>query len=71
MTAVLQLATPEVESGSILRSAGDYLFRYHEEGKAQAAISVLIPVRLDEYRHRELHPIFQMNLPRCPAGAGL
>jgi len=49
MTAVLQLATPEVESGSILRSAGDYLFRYHEEAKAQAAISVLIPVRLDEY----------------------
>lgn len=22
-----------------------------------------MPVRLEEYRHRELHPIFQMNLP--------
>lgn len=22
-----------------------------------------MPVRPDEYRHRELHPIFQMNLP--------
>lgn len=24
---------------------------------------LLMPVRLEEYRHRELHPIFQMNLP--------
>lgn len=63
MTAVLQVATPEGDSGKILTSAGDYLFRYHEEAKAQAAISLLMPVRLDEYRHRELHPIFQMNLP--------
>lgn len=63
MTAVLQVATPEGDSGKILASAGDYLFRYHEDAKAQAAISLLMPVRLDEYRHRELHPIFQMNLP--------
>lgn len=63
MSALLQVATPEGESGRILRSAGDYLFRYHEEAKAQAAISLLMPVRLEEYRHRELHPIFQMNLP--------
>lgn len=63
MTAVLQVATPEGESGKILTSAGDYLFRYHEDAEAQAAISLLMPVRLDEYRHRELHPIFQMNLP--------
>jgi len=63
MTVLLQVATPEGESGKILSSAGDYLFRYREEAKAQAAISLLMPVRLDEYRHRELHPIFQMNLP--------
>lgn len=63
MTAVLQVATPEGESGRILSSAGDYLFRYREEAKAPAAISLLMPVRLDEYRHRELHPIFQTNLP--------
>ena len=63
MTAVLQVATPEGDSGKILTSAGDYLFRYHEDAEAQAAISLLMPVRLDEYRHRELHPIFQMNLP--------
>jgi serine/threonine-protein kinase HipA len=63
MTTVLQVATPEGDSGKILTSAGDYLFRYHEDAKPQAAISLLMPVRLDEYRHRELHPIFQMNLP--------
>ncbi|WP_437882291.1 type II toxin-antitoxin system HipA family toxin [Pseudomonas sp. LRF_L74] len=63
MTAVLRVATPEGESGRVFNSAGDYLFRYHEEAKAPAAISLLMPVRLDEYLHRELHPIFQMNLP--------
>ncbi|WP_313055420.1 type II toxin-antitoxin system HipA family toxin [Pseudomonas lopnurensis] len=63
MAAVLQVATPEGGSGRILSSGTDYLFRYHEDAKAQAAISLLMPVRLDEYRHRELHPIFQMNLP--------
>lgn len=63
MSAVLQVATPEGDSGKILTSAGDYLFRYHEDAQLRAAISLLMPVRLDEYRHRELHPIFQMNLP--------
>ena len=63
MSAVLQVTTPQGDSGKILRSAADYLFRYHEDASAQAAISLLMPVRLDEYRYRELHPIFQMNLP--------
>jgi serine/threonine-protein kinase HipA len=63
MATVLQVATPEGDSGKILTGAGDYLFRYHEDANPQAAISLLMPVRLDEYRHRELHPIFQMNLP--------
>ena len=63
MSTVLQVVTPEGRSGKVLSSAGDYLFRYHDDAKAQAAISLLMPVRLDEYRQRELHPIFQMNLP--------
>jgi len=41
MTTVLQVATPQGDSGKILTSAGDYLFRYHEDAKAQAAISLL------------------------------
>lgn len=63
MTAILKVTTPQGDSGKILKSNGDYLFRYHEEAHPQAAISLLMPVRTDEYRHRELHPIFQMNLP--------
>lgn len=62
MTTLLQVATPEGHSGTVLSIDGDYLFRYHDDAKAQAAISLIMPVRLDEYRHRELHPIFQMNL---------
>lgn len=31
MTAVLQVATPQGDSGNILTNAGDYLFRYHED----------------------------------------
>jgi serine/threonine-protein kinase HipA len=49
MTAVLQVATPEGDSGKILTSTGDYLFRYHEDAEAQAAISLRMPVRMDEY----------------------
>lgn len=64
MTTLLQVTTPEGGIGKMIQgSGGDYLFRYHEEANAQAAISLLMPVRLDEYRHQELHPIFQMNLP--------
>jgi serine/threonine-protein kinase HipA len=63
MSTVLQVVTPEGHSGKILSSAGEYLFRYHDDAEAQTAISLLMPVRLDEYRQRELHPIFQMNLP--------
>ncbi|MFT0865300.1 type II toxin-antitoxin system HipA family toxin [Pseudomonas sp. CAM1A] len=59
----LIVATPEGDSGALLTSAGDYLFRYGPHTVADAAISLLMPVRTEEYRHRELHPVFQMNLP--------
>mgnify|MGYP006159189443 CR=1 FL=1 len=49
MTAVLQVATPEGDSGKILTRTGDYLFRYHDDAEAQAAISLLMPLRMDEY----------------------
>lgn len=55
MGAVLQVAMPEGESGKILNSAGGYLFRYHEDTQLRATISLLMPVRLDEYCHRERH----------------
>ncbi len=63
MDTALQVMTPQGESGKVFVRSGDYLFRYHDDARAQAAISLLMPVRLDDYHHRELHPIFQMNLP--------
>lgn len=59
----LKVSTPEGYSGRIMASAADYIFRYHEDAFANTAISLLMPVRTDEFRQRELHPIFQMNLP--------
>ncbi|WP_237498801.1 type II toxin-antitoxin system HipA family toxin, partial [Pseudomonas edaphica] len=55
--------TPQGDSGSVLVGADDYLFRYDAKAQAQSAISLTMPVRAEEYRRRELHPIFQMNLP--------
>ncbi|MDT3722329.1 type II toxin-antitoxin system HipA family toxin [Pseudomonas oryzihabitans] len=63
MKTRLRVATPSGESGALVSQDGDYLFRYQDEASAQAAVSLLMPVRLDDYRRRELHPIFQMNLP--------
>lgn len=63
MSAPLQVSTPTGDSGRIFTSADDYIFRYADEASARSAISLLMPVRMDEYRRRELHPIFQMNLP--------
>lgn len=62
-TTLLSVTTPQGASGRILTTADGYRFRYQDEAVAPAAISLLMPVRHEEYRHRELHPIFQMNLP--------
>lgn len=59
----LRVHTPQGESGSVLMSADDYLFRYSDKALAHSAVSLAMPVRTEEYRRRELHPIFQMNLP--------
>ncbi len=59
----LRVHTPQGESGSVLVSANDYLFRYSDNAQATSAVSLTMPVRAEEYRRRELHPIFQMNLP--------
>ncbi|MCF5720722.1 type II toxin-antitoxin system HipA family toxin [Pseudomonas syringae] len=59
----LRVHTPQGESGSVLMSADDYLFRYSDKALADSAVGLSMPVRAEEYRRRELHPIFQMNLP--------
>ncbi|KAF1030041.1 MAG: hypothetical protein GAK37_01503 [Pseudomonas sp.] len=60
----LGVHTPQGTSGRVFIAAnGDYLFRYADDAIAQSAVSLLMPVRAEEYRRRDLHPIFQMNLP--------
>jgi serine/threonine-protein kinase HipA len=46
----LKVSTPEGCSGRIMASAADYIFRYHEDAFANTAISLLMPVRTDEFR---------------------
>lgn len=59
----LQIHTPQGSSASVFTSAGDYIFRYGDNAPPHSALSLVMPARADEYRRRELHPIFQMNLP--------
>ncbi|VVN28622.1 hypothetical protein PS619_04702 [Pseudomonas fluorescens] len=55
----LQVSTPEGNSGRLFSDTEDFTFRYHEDASPQMAISLLMPVRHDEFRRRELHPVFQ------------
>jgi serine/threonine-protein kinase HipA len=59
----LQVKTPQGESGTLRTGKSDYIFRYADQTPAAAALSLTMPVRVDEYRHPALHPVFQMNLP--------
>ncbi|KRA85672.1 MULTISPECIES: type II toxin-antitoxin system HipA family toxin [Pseudomonas] len=59
----LKVSTPEGHSGRILTSGDNYIFRYLEDALPNTSISLSMPVRADEFRRRDLHPVFQMNLP--------
>jgi serine/threonine-protein kinase HipA len=59
----LLVGTPQGESGVLAKSGGGYLFGYHAQASRSAEISLLMPHRIEQYSSRELHPIFQMNLP--------
>lgn len=65
MAIGLLVATPEGRSGDILSGPGDYLFRYHHDAPAHAAISLLMPLRVDDYRHRPAWAGLK-KAARCP-----
>lgn len=44
-------------------SPGEYVFAYRPDTGPGAQVSLTMPVRLKSWASRELHPIFQMNLP--------
>ncbi len=41
----------------------DYVFAYAQDASALAQVSLTMPLRLKSWQSRDLHPIFQMNLP--------
>lgn len=59
----LRVGTPQGDSGVLSKTGEGYLFGYHADAPKAAEISLLMPRRLEQYVSRELHPIFQMNLP--------
>lgn len=59
----LRVGTPQGGSGVLAGTGEGYLFGYDAEAPRAAEISLLMPHRLEQYTSRELHPIFQMNLP--------
>lgn len=59
----LQVATPQGAGGVLAHEAGRYLFGYAADATSETEISLLMPQRVEHYESRDLHPIFQMNLP--------
>jgi serine/threonine-protein kinase HipA len=47
--------------GELFREEGQYVFNYAKGAKA--LVSVTMPIRSTSWVSRELHPIFQMNMP--------
>jgi serine/threonine-protein kinase HipA len=53
-----------IRAGLLERDARqEYIFAYPQETGSVAQVSLTMPVRLASWTSRELHPIFQMNLP--------
>jgi serine/threonine-protein kinase HipA len=52
------------KAGLLAREEGrDYVFAYSPGAAAPAQVSLTMPLRLASWLSRDLHPIFQMNLP--------
>jgi serine/threonine-protein kinase HipA len=54
----------KVRSGILARERGqEYVFAYSADARTEAQVSLTMPVRVESWVSRDLHPIFQMNLP--------
>lgn len=66
MTGVSSLAVwaENKRSGLLARETRwNYVFGYDPDAGTNVQVSLTMPVRLESWVSRELHPIFQMNLP--------
>ena len=60
----LAVWTTDKRSGLLARELRqEYVFAYSPDADTGAQVSLTMPVRLESWLSRELHPIFQMNLP--------
>lgn len=59
----LSVFTPQGRGGLLAAESGRYLFGYDAAATKPVEISLLMPLRTEQYNAAELHPIFQMNLP--------
>ena len=63
-TSSLAVWAADMRSGLLAREIrNDYVFAYSQDADNSAQVSLTMPVRLESWVSRELHPIFQMNLP--------
>jgi len=63
-TTSLRVWGGERRAGLLEREhARDYIFAYEPDAPGDAQVSLTMPIRLKSWQSRELHPIFQMNLP--------
>ena len=61
MTNSLDVFVNQKPTGSLSLEEHKYIFNYTNEAKD--LVSLTMPVRAESWKSRELHPIFQMNMP--------
>lgn len=49
--------------GNLAREQGQYVFGYDDGARAEDFASLTMPVRVRDYVHPRLHPVFEMQLP--------
>lgn len=59
----LAATTPQGMAGDLVHATGRYHFTYAAAASDRADISLLMPVRPQQYTQPSLFPLFQMNLP--------
>ena len=61
--AELQVCVNESAVGELYREGSDFIFRYAKGAQPEHFVSLTMPVRVRDYVHNRLHPVFEMHLP--------
>lgn len=59
----LQVCVNESSVGELYREGSDFIFRYAKGAQSEHFVSLTMPVRVRDYVHNRLHPVFEMHLP--------